>query len=162
MDSSCPCGKISVSEITAFAWDDKEPKNLTEVSMRRIRILRFSAMLVLCGSACCDRLHPSLAASPPEMFDTVVIVNGHIIDGTGSPWYSGEIGIRAGHIAAIGNLEARRAGRPSMPRKGGGAGIHRHAGPVGADHTGRSAPAVEDFSGHHNRSHWRGRLGCAH
>ena len=24
----------------------------------------------------------------------VVIRNGHIIDGTGSPWYSGDIGIR--------------------------------------------------------------------
>jgi N-acyl-D-amino-acid deacylase len=34
----------------------------------------------------------------------IVITRGHIIDGTGSPWYSGDIGIRAGHIAAIGNL----------------------------------------------------------
>jgi N-acyl-D-aspartate/D-glutamate deacylase len=34
----------------------------------------------------------------------VVITNGHIIDGTGSPWYSGDIGIRASRIAAIGNL----------------------------------------------------------
>ena len=39
----------------------------------------------------------------PEGFD-LVIINGHIIDGTGSPWYSGDIGIRAGNIAAIGNL----------------------------------------------------------
>jgi dihydroorotase/N-acyl-D-amino-acid deacylase len=38
-------------------------------------------------------------------FDTVII-NGHIIDGTGSPWYSGQIGIREGHIAAIGDLTA--------------------------------------------------------
>src|SRR5581483_562742 len=30
--------------------------------------------------------------------------NGHIIDGTGSPWYSGDIGIRDGRIAAIGRL----------------------------------------------------------
>src|SRR5215831_6856917 len=36
----------------------------------------------------------------------VVITNGHIIDGTGSPWYSGDIGIRDGKIAAIGNLSA--------------------------------------------------------
>jgi dihydroorotase/N-acyl-D-amino-acid deacylase len=36
----------------------------------------------------------------------VVIANGHIIDGTGSPWYSGDIGIRAGRIAAIGILTA--------------------------------------------------------
>jgi N-acyl-D-aspartate/D-glutamate deacylase len=34
----------------------------------------------------------------------IVITNGHIIDGTGSPWYSGDIGIRDGHITAIGNL----------------------------------------------------------
>jgi dihydroorotase/N-acyl-D-amino-acid deacylase len=40
------------------------------------------------------------AASP---FD-LVITNGHIIDGTGSPWYSGDVGIRDGRISAIGNL----------------------------------------------------------
>ena len=34
----------------------------------------------------------------------LVITNGHIIDGTGSPWYGGDIGIREGKIAAIGNL----------------------------------------------------------
>ncbi len=39
-----------------------------------------------------------------DPFD-IVIVHGHIIDGTGSPWYSGDIGIRAGRIAAIGNLQ---------------------------------------------------------
>jgi N-acyl-D-amino-acid deacylase len=36
----------------------------------------------------------------------LVITNGHIIDGTGSPWYSGDLGIRDGKIAAIGNLAA--------------------------------------------------------
>ena len=41
----------------------------------------------------------------PQFFD-IVITNGHIIDGTGSPWYSGDIGIRDGKIAAIGNLAA--------------------------------------------------------
>jgi len=51
-----------------------------------------------------------LAQRPPttgstEPFD-IVIVNGHVMDGTGSPWYSADIGIRAGHIAAIGNLES--------------------------------------------------------
>ena len=34
----------------------------------------------------------------------IVITNGHILDGTGSPWYSGDVGIRDGKIAAIGNL----------------------------------------------------------
>jgi N-acyl-D-amino-acid deacylase len=45
----------------------------------------------------------AFAADAP--FD-LVITNGHIIDGTGSPWYSGDIGIRDGRIAAIGNLSA--------------------------------------------------------
>jgi dihydroorotase/N-acyl-D-amino-acid deacylase len=40
-----------------------------------------------------------------ESYD-IVIVNGRIIDGTGSPWYSGQVGIRGGRIAAIGNLES--------------------------------------------------------
>jgi len=41
---------------------------------------------------------------PPRSAFDLVITNGHIIDGTGSPWYSGDIGIRGGKIAAIGNL----------------------------------------------------------
>src|ERR1700735_1615436 len=46
-----------------------------------------------------------LIAQSPQPFD-LVITNGHIIDGTGSPWYSGDVGIRDGKVAAIGNLTA--------------------------------------------------------
>jgi N-acyl-D-amino-acid deacylase len=48
------------------------------------------------------------AQSRPIPFD-VLIINGRIIDGTGSPWYSGDIGIRDGHIAAIGRLSSASA-----------------------------------------------------
>ena len=54
------------------------------------------------------RLGPVVRDSNP--FD-VVIRNGHIIDGTGSPWYSGDIGIAQGRIAAIGSLEHAPARR---------------------------------------------------
>src|SRR5512144_2557017 len=37
----------------------------------------------------------------------LVIRNGRIVDGTGSPWYSGDVGIRNGRIADIGNLADR-------------------------------------------------------
>jgi N-acyl-D-aspartate/D-glutamate deacylase len=40
------------------------------------------------------------AASPYDL----VIRNGHIIDGTGSPWYAGDVAIRSGRIEAIGHL----------------------------------------------------------
>src|SRR5689334_7540152 len=41
----------------------------------------------------------------------LVIRNGHIIDGTGSPWYAADIGIRDGRIAAIGDLASAPANR---------------------------------------------------
>src|SRR5664279_5802501 len=46
----------------------------------------------------------------------VVIRNGHVIDGTGSPWYAADIGIRAGKIAAIGRLADAPAKRTSDAR----------------------------------------------
>jgi len=42
-------------------------------------------------------------AEESRPFD-VVILHGHIFDGTGSPWYAGDVGIRNGRIAAIGDL----------------------------------------------------------
>jgi N-acyl-D-aspartate/D-glutamate deacylase len=61
-------------------------------------ISKVALLALFIGSACC------LYAQTPG-FD-VVITNGHIIDGTGSPWYSGDVGISSGKISAIGNLSA--------------------------------------------------------
>jgi dihydroorotase/N-acyl-D-amino-acid deacylase len=52
-----------------------------------------------------------MAPADAAPFD-IVIANGHVIDGTGSPWYAADIGIRSGKIAAIGNL----AGAPATKR----------------------------------------------
>jgi len=41
----------------------------------------------------------------------LIIRNGHIIDGTGSPWYAADVGIMAGRIAALGSLENAAATR---------------------------------------------------
>jgi dihydroorotase/N-acyl-D-amino-acid deacylase len=49
-------------------------------------------------------------AGQQASFD-LIITNGHIIDGTGSPWYSGDIGIRDGRIVAIGNLSQAQGKR---------------------------------------------------
>jgi len=48
------------------------------------------------------------ASAASSGFD-IIITHGHIIDGTGSPWYEGDVGIMNGRIAAIGNLSG--AGR---------------------------------------------------
>ncbi|HKF49482.1 MAG TPA: D-aminoacylase [Terracidiphilus sp.] len=64
-----------------------------------LSFLVFSASLLARAQA------PSAVRTTESPFD-IVIVNGHIIDGTGSPWYSGQVGIRQGRIAAIGNLDS--------------------------------------------------------
>jgi N-acyl-D-amino-acid deacylase len=47
-----------------------------------------------------------LATAQAQSAFDLVITDGHIIDGTGSPWYSGDVGVRDGKITAIGNLSA--------------------------------------------------------
>src|SRR5215472_17538623 len=71
------------------------------VSMRRTSVVLTLLLSVL--------LVPHAAAQSTP-FD-IVITNGRIIDGTGSPWFSGDIGIRGGKIAAIGNLAAAKRTR---------------------------------------------------
>jgi dihydroorotase/N-acyl-D-amino-acid deacylase len=65
--------------------------------------LHRALLLLILLATSCALLAQTLAQTPA--FD-LIITNGHILDGTGSPWYSGDIGIREGRIAAIGNLAA--------------------------------------------------------
>ncbi len=51
---------------------------------------------------------PCLAAAPA--YD-LIIRNGHIMDGTGSPWYAADLAVKDGRIAAIGDLSGARAKR---------------------------------------------------
>jgi len=67
--------------------------------MRFYRVLSMSLFLFALLSGC--------VAQQPS-FD-IIITHGHIIDGTGSPWSSGDVGIRDGKIAAIGNLSQATA-----------------------------------------------------
>jgi N-acyl-D-amino-acid deacylase len=72
-------------------------RTLTRLLML-VAALAISPLQIFCQTA-------SSPLSGTDPFD-VVIVNGHIVDGTGSPWYSGQIGIRNGRVVVIGNLEA--------------------------------------------------------
>jgi N-acyl-D-amino-acid deacylase len=55
-------------------------------------------------------IFPALLASQQKPYD-LLIRNGHIVDGTGSPWYAGDIAIRDGKIAAIGAVLGAKAGK---------------------------------------------------
>jgi len=49
------------------------------------------------------------AAQQPRRFD-VLLINGRIVDGTGAPWFRGDVGIVGDRIAAIGALKDEPAG----------------------------------------------------
>jgi len=72
--------------------------------------MRGRSRIVAAGAAMALVLSGGLGVAQEQPFD-VVITHGHIVDGTGSPWYSGDVGIREGRIAAIGELSGVAAKR---------------------------------------------------
>ncbi len=75
---------------------------------RTPRILHTLCALALLGAAGLAGCQPRPGDDANAPFD-VVIRNGHIIDGTGSPWYAGDVGVRGGRIVAIGDLSGDSA-----------------------------------------------------
>ena len=49
-----------------------------------------------------------LPGQSPDRYD-IIIEGGRLLDGTGTPWYRADIGIRGDTIAAIGNLRNAEA-----------------------------------------------------
>ena len=87
--------------------------------------VRFSALLapffilLVCSLAVPVLKSTELSSSAPDgeyqagqsdHFD-VIIKNGHILDGSGGPWYAASIGIRGDRIAAIGKLDGAQAAK---------------------------------------------------
>jgi N-acyl-D-amino-acid deacylase len=50
------------------------------------------------------------ARAQPTDFD-LIVTGGRIVDGTGAPWFRGDVGITGDRIAAVGDLARRSAGR---------------------------------------------------
>ena len=65
-------------------------------------------LLCLLALLSCSRAASTLAQE--RQYD-LIIRNSRIIDGTGSPWYAGDVAIRDGRIAAIGFLVGAQAGK---------------------------------------------------
>ena len=65
----------------------------------------------LIGLSLAFRCSLSLAAVRALPTYDVIIEHGRVVDGTGAPWFAADVGIRAGRIAAIGQLDKATANR---------------------------------------------------
>ena len=82
---------------------------LKKMSQSLVGRARSSAILILASFLSGAPLLICAPAVGAEAQFDLIIANGHVVDGTGSPWYSGDVGIRDGRIAAIGKLAKANA-----------------------------------------------------
>jgi len=75
-----------------------------------IRTLCAALLLGPLGVAACSATGPAPGKPATPAFD-VIIAGGRVVDGTGAPWVSADVGIRGDRIAAIGRLDGQTAAR---------------------------------------------------
>ena len=75
------------------------------------RAWRAAFGLAMLSAVLVSRADGADRAAPASAPFDLIIEHGHVIDGTGAPWYAADVGIRAGRIAAIGRLDQAAAKR---------------------------------------------------
>lgn len=98
-----------------------------------------SAALVLLSVAAAP-----LAAQDPPRYD-LVFSGGHVVDGTGNPWFRADVAIRDGRIVRVGPLDPGATAEREVDAEGlvvvpGFIDLHSHAGDEGGENDGLGDP----------------------
>jgi N-acyl-D-amino-acid deacylase len=68
-----------------------------------------SSIAFLAAAGCAPHRIPETRIMPAADPYDVLIINGRIVDGTGSPWFLGDVAVRGDRIAAVGRLAGAQA-----------------------------------------------------
>lgn len=79
------------------------------LSTARLACVAACAALLLASAACAQRSSHAAPSSSPAIAYDLLVVNARIVDGTGNPWFYGDVAVRDGRIAAIGHLDGATA-----------------------------------------------------
>src|SRR4030095_14239942 len=76
-------------------------------AMKSRHIRRAAAAAVMCAVAIWAPVHSRAQATPYD----ILIRGGHVLDGTGNPWFGADVAIQSGRIVAVGALPQATATR---------------------------------------------------
>ena len=105
---------------------------------RSVMSFRLSTVLLLAGLA--PLATPSAAAGQEPPHYDMTFVGGHVIDGSGNPWFQADVAVRDGRIVKVGDLGTHTATR-TIDARGltvapGFVDLHSHAGDRGRGNDG--------------------------
>src|SRR5438045_2269863 len=74
--------------------------------------MRITSLFMMIAALVAQPLRSHAVHTTPSAaeFD-IVIASGYIVDGTGNPWFEGDVAIKDGRIAEVGRISAARAAK---------------------------------------------------
>src|SRR5690349_11307047 len=98
--SAIPAGILCCARLVAPPNDSLPRQRTLPMRITSVSSIALAAL----AAACSVRSEPQVRQQGASQPYDVVIVNGKLVDGTGNPWFYGDVAINGDHIAHIGPL----------------------------------------------------------